>query len=100
MKELRLYQWVIRAFFALCFAAQSFSLSHATSFGDAPHSHDGIECEITLVTANEDVSLPVPIIETKVEGYTAAPLYKLTVQRPYLAFSSRARPPRGPPTLF
>lgn len=100
MKTLPAYKWIIRALIALCFAAQSYSLSHATSFGDAPHNHDGIECEITLVTANEDVSLPTPTLENKVEGYTVATPYKRTIQRPYLAFSSRAPPPRGPPTLF
>ena len=94
------YKWVIRAFIALCFTLQSFSISHATSFGDAPHNHDGIECEITLTAADEDFTLPVPVLENSVESFTSITSYNPTIQNTFSVYLSRSPPQRGPPTLF
>jgi len=100
VKKLFSYQWVIGAFIALFFALQSYSLSHASSFGDAPHEHDGIACDITLIAPDEDLNLPTESPEYIFELFGLPEQYSFHVPGTFDTFLTRGPPPRGPPTLF
>lgn len=50
-------------------AAQSITLAHATEYGDAPHSHDGLPCAISHMPSHNGEELDVP------------PVFVLVVQR-------------------
>lgn len=98
VKNLFSYRWLIGAFIALFFALQSYSLAHASTYGDAPHEHDGVACSVTVI-ADEHVtiapSLPAaPLIisdtpETAYPDFTSAS---------FITPQGRAPPPRGPPS--
>jgi len=86
------------AFIALFFALQSYSVAHASSYGDAPHEHDGISCAVTVLADDHLVVLPTPpvfeiIIADKVETF-----YPDLVSAAYITPHGRAPPPRGPPS--
>jgi len=100
VKNLFSYRWLIGAFIALFFALQSYSLSHATSFGDAPHNHDGIDCTMTVIAPEEDISLPAETVQFVIESYSYPTAFSFPVPRPYSTIRTRAPPPRAPPTLF
>lgn len=83
----------------LFIAAQSFTVSHAAQYNNAPHEHNGVTCEIALIAPDVDLieppvinfdGLPVFTIETPAAPQTA----------PFIpANPCRAPPGRGPPSL-
>jgi len=100
VKNIFSYQWLIGAFIALFFTLQSYSLSHASSFGDVPHDHDGIACDITVIAPDEDISLPVETPDYIIEAFKIPAHYNFHVPGRFETFLTRGPPPRGPPTLF
>lgn len=82
---------------ALFFTMQGFAQAHALSNGGDDHSHEGVPCEIALLTAEEVVLTPPPpapklvILPSRMK--TPAPVVK-SIPR---SFDSRAPPLRGPP---
>ena len=74
------------------------SSSHATLFGDGPHEHDGIQCELALVSSHQvaiEPDLPKlpdhwPASEITPDTAFFGPVWT----RP----PGRAPPPRGPPS--
>lgn len=76
---------------------QSFSVAHASTYGDAPHEHDGIACIVTALN-DEDVA---PLLNTGafqiepvlVSGTFDVNFYSTTLSNP----QSRGPPPRAPP---
>ena len=78
---------------------QGVSQAHATEHGEHDHSHDGVECEITLLAVEQIITEPpVPIpsrTKTTSKSNWSVPFYKSLTR----TFDGRAPPPRGPPTL-
>lgn len=78
---------------------QSAAVVHAASYGDGPHDHDGVKCEMYRVAGSEQVILPAPV------PVFPAPFITHEVYTPVIneriAFwpPERAPPPRGPPLV-
>lgn len=82
---------------ALFLAAQGFSQSHAASNGGHDHSHDGVACDVALVSAEQTVLTP-PLAEPAPFILTARSSKTPLISEPaYHSFYGRAPPPRGPP---
>ena len=97
MSKSLVYRWLIGVFLTLFIALQSSSLSHASTYGDAPHEHDGITCSVTVLADDHEVVLPtVPVFETVISDIaeTAYPDFTSVL---YIRPQGRAPPPRGPP---
>ena len=86
------YRWLVGTFIVLFIALQSFSLSHATSFGEAPHDHDGIACELTVITSDEDLTLPVDTPQNTVQVFSFPENYNgfIPVSYTYLTLPTKA----------
>ena len=81
----------------LYFAMQGFTQAHAASHGDHDHSHDGIACEITLITAEEVViTPPTPVPARGILTRRLNSPVPILRSAPH-SFDSRAPPLRGPP---
>lgn len=84
-------------FIALFITMQGFSQAHAISNGGDDHSHDGVACDIVLVSAEQTLATPPidnltpPILPSRETGFVAF------TSVAYLNFSTRAPPSRGPP---
>ncbi|WP_371395412.1 hypothetical protein [Fretibacter rubidus] len=96
----RLYRFAIVALASLFFIVQSTSVTHAVSYDEAPHEHDGQVCVIGVVCGQNDVAVvpliphtPALLIIATPTDYTARPY-----AAPTKAHIARAPPPRGPPT--
>jgi len=99
MSNSLVYRWVIGVFLALFIGLQSYSIAHASEHIDASHQNDCISCDVTVLADSEVVVTPTSpaidvivseILETTYPNFTSAL---------YLAPSTRAPPPRAPPTL-
>lgn len=82
---------------ALFLTAQGFAQAHAASNGGVDHTHDGVACDVTLVTSEHLAPTPapasrVPTIHPTRQANTLAPAEPV-----FRSFDSRAPPPRGPP---
>lgn len=97
MKSHVSYRWLIGAFIALFFSLQSYSVSHASTYGEAPHEHDGIACAVTVLADDQAVILPtVPVFDVVISD-TPETIFPTFTSEPYLTPQGRAPPPRGPP---
>lgn len=94
------YHWVIGLFAVLFLLCQSIGIAHSAEFGDAPHEHDGIACEIQTVTFEQDVVLPVLTITHELVSYTASTEYDFIISAVFQTPQTRAPPPRAPPLTF
>ena len=82
---------------ALFFTVQGFSQAHAVSNGGVDHSHDGVACDVALVSAEQTVLTPpvsvsAPVMRPVRASNTPAPTQPICHN-----FDSRAPPPRAPP---
>ena len=100
MRRVFSYRSLIGAFIVLFLAMQSYSLSHATSFGDEHHDHDGVACDITAIAPDEDINLPIETPQSTIEDFSIPDYDNGFVPRPFDIFLTRGPPPRAPPTLF
>jgi len=91
------YRWLLGAFIALFFAMQSFSLAHASSYGEEHHEHDGIACAVTIVAAEDIAILPSLPDTPAILSETFEADYPDFTSAAYVKPQSRAPPPRGPP---
>ena len=94
------YRWLMGAFIALFFALQSYSLSHASTYGDAPHEHDGIACSVTVLADDQMVIIPTAPIFDSIEAELSETVYPDFTSALYLKPQGRAPPPRGPPNAI
>jgi len=86
------------AFIALFFALQSYGAAHASSYGEAPHEHDGVACSVTVISDDHIAitpSLPAASLIISNAPDTAYPDF---ISAPYITPQGRAPPPRGPPS--
>lgn len=91
------YRWLLGAFIALFFALQSYTLSHASAYGEAPHEHDEIACSVTVVSDDVATITPAaPVTQTTISNISE-PVYPDFTSILYLTPQGRAPPPRGPP---
>ena len=91
------YRWLLGAFVALFFALQSYSISHASTYGDAPHEHDGIACAVTVISDDlAAITIDAPVIERAISNISE-PVYPDFTSTLYITPQGRAPPPRGPP---
>ena len=77
--------------------AQGAAMAHAAEYGELPHDHDGIACDVTLIGEEQDDLLPPaegPAPEITVAESAAQPVYPTRAVAPAAA---RAPPPRAPP---
>ncbi|MEP3891216.1 MAG: hypothetical protein ABJN69_12210 [Hellea sp.] len=98
MKSRFPYHWLVGAFISLFFALQSYSLSHASAYGDAPHEHDGIACSVTVISSDHTVIIPAAPITPTIVSDAPETFYVAFTSARYVSSQSRAPPPRGPPT--
>lgn len=91
---LRHLRFVLAALFIF---AQGFTVSHAVQYDNAPHEHNGVACEITLIAPDVDlIEPPLPVLGLP------DPLFIDVVAPPFMAqffvtHHCRAPPGRGPP---
>jgi len=82
------------------FIAQSYSLAHATKHNDAKHEHNGIACEIMLVSAEDMAVIPM---STPASSFKPCPIltpHAVFISAVYITPQGRAPPPRSPPLPF
>jgi len=90
----KIYRHIALAFFAILLLwSQGASIAHASNFGDLPHEHDGVACDVTLLGDEQDISLPPP--ETSDEPL--AEFVERTSDTPYQSQVRLTPPARGPP---
>jgi len=82
---------------ALFFTVQGFSQAHAASYGNADHTHEGVACEVMLMTAEQEVLTPPAQIPSPTIWPTDANYVDAPTKPAKRSFDSRAPPPRGPP---
>ncbi|WP_147405902.1 hypothetical protein [Litorimonas taeanensis] len=97
MKLHKTYRLLIMVLAGWFLAAQSFSIAHATAYGDNPHEHDGITCAVTVLNDQQYAPLPdnhiVPLVPpSTIEIYTS--VYHTVA---HSSQQGRAPPPRAPP---
>lgn len=101
MKATRTYRYFAVLVTALFLLLQGASLSHAASYGSAPHEHNGVLCVLSL--QNEaDTAVPAPQISFIAPALTGdSPLVFETdfISAPKRSYRGREPPPRGPPSL-
>ncbi|WP_026941718.1 hypothetical protein [Hellea balneolensis] len=97
MNKLFSYRWVVGAIIALFFALQSYSISHASTHGDAPHEHDGVACAVTVLSDDQTVIQPEKSLAAPLITETRSSDYPDFTSAPYVTPQGRAPPPRGPP---
>lgn len=97
VKNVFSYRWVVGAFIALFFAMQSYSVSHASTYGDAPHEHDGVACAVTVMSDDQLAIIPAPIVGNIIPTGISETPYPDFATILYLIPQGRAPPPRGPP---
>lgn len=98
MKNYFSYRWLIGALIALFFSLQSYGFSHASTYGDAPHKHDGVDCAITVFADDQVVVMPTTKAVEVVIIITLVSDYPDLQSVDYLLPQGRAPPPRGPPS--
>jgi len=91
------YRWLIGTFIALFFALQSYSVSHASTYGDAPHEHDGIACAVTVLADDQAGIMPTPPVFYTLISDVTETIYPDFTSALYIRPQTRAPPPRGPP---
>lgn len=91
------YRWLVGAFLALFIGLQSYSISHASEYGDASHAEDCISCEVTVLAEEQLSSEPKPVLFDLSTSDTVDTPYPDFISAPYVAPQSRAPPPRAPP---
>lgn len=96
----RVHHGLVALLIGLFLAFQISASAHTTTFGDAPHEHDGISCVITTLAEIDQDILPVepevlaepsPIVLVWHETFTST---SATTSQ------TRAPPPRAPPLLI
>jgi hypothetical protein len=97
VKKIFSYRWLVSAFIALFFALQSYSISHASNYSDAPHEHDGIACSVTVLADDQMVIMPTAPILGSIEVELSETVYPDFTSALYIRPQGRAPPPRGPP---
>jgi hypothetical protein len=81
----------------MVFALQTLSLAHAASYGEEPHEHNGVACDIVVVSSDEAGILPVPLTFDLPVQTTLHIAPQPFTSAAYLAPQGRAPPPRAPP---
>ena len=96
MTHLRTY--LVGIFAWLLVAAQGVAFAHTASFGDAPHEHDGVTCDVAVLEDQGDIALPPPPLpNATVVDFTDAPRAFAFVSARLPQPPARAPPPRAPP---
>jgi len=75
---------------------QGATLSHAASFGFAPHTHEGVLCTVAILTEDDqdDKLLPAPV---GIAISNLPPAYTPVTQLPLLPYATILAACRGPP---
>lgn len=97
MLNTRTYRALAAILIGLFASLQVFTAAHAVCHGDAPHDHDGVECVITVIAAEDHIVLPVLSGTPQAIVISETPSTALFTSALYLAPQGRAPPPRGPP---
>ena len=97
MQNLRTY--LIGCLVALILLGQGLGQAHASVHGDHPHEHNGVVCDVTLISEDlDDLILPpspkLPADPIAHARQTDAPALTFALPTPH----SRAPPPRAPPS--
>lgn len=100
MRNIITYRAFIALLIGLFASLQVFTTAHATSYGDAPHEHDGVSCIVSIVTADSHIVLTPVLHAPKLVILTETPTVTPFTSASYLAPQGRAPPPRGPPTFI
>ena len=92
---------IIALILGVVFAAQSFSLAHATEHTGHDHEHhDGVACEITLIIAENIAVIPAPQPTPSFTPSVQIAPQTVFTSLDYVTPQGRAPPPRSPPFLF
>ena len=78
-------------------AMQMVGTAHASEWGNAPHTHDGVVCDIALVVEEVDAVLPPTAPAPSAPTTLAADWTDAVPTRAVVTRPARAPPPRGPP---
>ena len=85
-------------FLALALLAfQLVGTAHAAEWGNAPHTHDGVVCDVALVAEEVEAALPATVSVPPLPDDFAADWTDAVPTRAVVAPPARAPPPRGPP---
>ncbi len=93
----RLYRFCLWFLAIWFFIGQSFTVAHATSYGDKLHDHDGIMC--TVSGLSEDECAPIPEYDhPSFDSVAFEAVYSVSFVSVFeTERTARAPPPRAPP---
>lgn len=99
MSARRLHIAIIAIFALLFISLQSFALSHGAAYGDGPHEHDGVICDISLVTSDDQAIEPELPVFDRPENTLATASFAVYRSADNITPPAQAPPPRAPPHL-
>jgi hypothetical protein len=77
--------------------AQAISLSHATTYGEAPHEHEGVACDVGILASEEAAILPATCPAPLVPSLGEAQPQPTASTPVWIWPPERGPPPRSPP---
>lgn len=77
--------------------AQGFTVSHAAQYNNAPHEHNGVACEITLIAPDADIIEPPTPEYEPLPRFIVETVFAVQITPLIIANPCRAPPGRGPP---
>ena len=98
MTQNRIIKTAMVLFAVLFLSAQGISQAHATANGGTDHSHDGVACSVALIAAQHAVVEPEVTVVIPDPQPAILSDYAPANQTTCIGFTSRAPPPRGPPS--
>lgn len=94
------YRFFIAVFAIIFVSVQANAVAHAAQFGDGPHQHDGMVCEVQAISAEQDVIEPLVAVPSVTHFTTSAFYATPYISASYVIPPGRAPPPRSPPFIL
>lgn len=91
------YHSLIALFAILFVSLQTTAVAHAAQFGDIPHEHDGMVCEIQTISSEQDAIEPLVAVASDFIVVIEVVFEAAYVSASYVTPPGRAPPPRSPP---
>jgi len=90
----------LTALMAILFVVvQTSAMAHAIHHDDAPHSHEGVPCDIEAIASEQDVIEPLSTVKVITE-IAVTDYETVFMSATYVIPQGRAPPPRAPPQIL
>jgi len=86
-------------FISLLVWSQAASLSHVAVYGDEPHEHDGVICDVGIIASEVQAVLPPVPVQPYVPAIGAEHPEPVVTNAVWIWPPERGPPPRSPPVI-